>query len=387
MNSSEEKTNIPQEIEGLDSESQRQAKEYARLKRKLLIFELVAGGIILIVVVFSPFPIWLRETLSKITTLKIFLVALYYLFLLVAAEIISFPLSYYRGFILPHRYKLSTQDFKGWFKDSLKMFLLKGILGLLVIEVVYYLLGKFYNLWWIISGILFLFFTIILANLLPTLILPMFFKFTPLEDKELEQRLINLCERAGVKVIGAFKMGLSAKTKAANAALAGIGNTRRILLGDTLLENFTSDEIETVIAHEVGHHLGYDIWRLILIQAISTFVALFFIDIILKRSLTFFHFQNIYDIATLPFLAFIISIFSAIISPLVNSYSRVREALSDKESLGLTEKVKAFKSAMYKLANQNLSEYDPPRWVEYLLYDHPSIKKRIEVADNYIKRG
>jgi STE24 endopeptidase len=214
---------------------------------------------------------------------------------------------------------------------------------------------------------------------------PIFFKFTPLDEEhqDLHERLISLAEKTGTMVTGVFKFDMSRRTKAANAGLTGLGNTRRIILGDTLLDEFSPDEIETVLAHELGHHLNHDIPLNIVYQSLLTIGGLYLTSLGLAWGITKFGFYSIADIAALPLFGLCLGAFGLITLPLSNGYSRWRETLADEVALRLTGKGAAYASALTRLSNQNLSEVDPDPWVEFLLYSHPALHKRINKAQTY----
>jgi len=205
-----------------------------------------------------------------------------------------------------------------------------------------------------------------------------------LEDEELVSRLISLAERAGTRVRGVFTIDLSTKTTAANAALMGLGNTQRIVLGDTLIEErYDADEIETILAHELGHHVHSDVWRGIVVQIALTLVGLFLADRLLRWGVAHFTFQGLADVAAFPLVAMAVGGMAVLAMPLANTYSRWREGLADQFSLEITGKPQAFISSMTKLANQNLSEAEPEPWAEFLLHSHPAIGKRIKRAQGF----
>jgi STE24 endopeptidase len=310
-------------------------------------------------------------------------IALYFLAFSIVYGFLDFPPSYYGGYVLPHRYGLSTQSLKGWLADQAKGAVLSLGIGLVAMEVMYYLLGTFPSIWWLLTGILFLFFTVVLANLAPLLIVPLFFKFRPLEDEELVSRLVSLVERVGTRVRGVFTIDLSTKTTAANAALMGLGNTQRIVLGDTLMAEYDADEIETILAHELGHHVHGDIWRGIAVQTALTLVGLFLADRLLHWGVAYFAFESLADVAAFPLVAMAMGGLAVLAMPLANAYSRWREGLADQFSLEMTGKPQAFISSMTKLANQNLSEAEPEPWAEFLLYGHPAVGKRIKRAEGF----
>ena len=221
----------------LDPEKQEQAREYAHIRRRLFVGDLALAGIYVILWLVTGWSVDLRNVLLSVTTNEWLVVAGFVLVFGGIYFVIDLPLSYYSGFILPHRYDLSNQSLGEWIFDMLKGVLVGGVLGLIVIEIVYFVLRISPGLWWLWAGLILLFFNIILANLAPVLLLPLFYKFVPLEEDhaDLVTRLIDLADRAGTRVRGVYKFDMSRRTKAANAAITGLGNTRRIILGDTLL--------------------------------------------------------------------------------------------------------------------------------------------------------
>jgi STE24 endopeptidase len=224
-----------------------------------------------------------------------------------------------------------------------------------------------------------------MSNLAPILIMPIFNKFVPLDDEhaDLADRLLRLAEKANTKVRGVFKFDMSRRTKSANAALTGIGNTRRIVLGDTLIDEFTPDEIETVLAHELGHHVHKDIPFLIAFGTLITTLGFYLASLALNWAIGIFGFAGPADVAALPALGLILGVYGLVTMPLENAISRWRENMADDYALESTGKVEAFASAFTRLANQNLGEVDPEKWVVFLFYSHPPLGERIEKARNW----
>jgi STE24 endopeptidase len=366
----------------IDKEKQLKAKEYARINRRLMLVGLFIGLVYIIAWLFLGWSHNLRDFLLQWTDNPWLLVAgfaavfggIYYL--------INLPLSYYEGFILPHRYELSNQTSKGWIADQVKSLLIGGIFGLLVLQVIYAVLRAYPDNWWLWAAVFMLLFTVILSNLAPVLLFPIFYKFSPLDQdrQDLVDRLKRLAEKAGTRVRGVYKFDMSRRTKAANAALTGLGNTRRIILGDTLLNEFTDDEIETVMAHELGHHAHRDIPTGIVIESVLTLVGLYMAHLGLQWGVAFFGFHSPADVAAMPLFILVMMLFGLITMPLSNAYSRWRERRADAYALQMTGNGEAYASALARLANQNLAEADPEPWVEILLYSHPPLIKRIQVA-------
>lgn len=369
----------------LDPIRQEKAKEYARIRRRLMIGDLALVAVYTLAWLVTGWSIQLRDYLLNLTTNEWLVVAGFVIIFGGIYFLIDLPLGYYSGFILPHRYELSTQTLKGWVVDQVKGIAVGGVLGLLVIEIIYYVLRLSPDLWWLWAGLILLFFNVVLANLAPVLLMPLFFKFVPLEEEhaDLVGRLMSLAEKAETRVRGVYKFDMSRRTKAANAAITGLGNTRRIILGDTLINEFTNDEIETVLAHELGHQVHRDIPIGILVESVITLVGLYLASLVLNWGVAVFGFSSISDVAAMPLLAVVIGVYGLVTMPLGNAYSRQRERRADEYALTVTGKGAAYASALTRLANQNLAEADPEPWVEVLLYSHPALNKRIAMAESY----
>jgi STE24 endopeptidase len=369
----------------LDVERQKQAKEYARLSRRLFLVDLGLGGLYVIAWLVFGWSAGLRDYLLGFTANPWLLVIGYALVFGGIYYLINLPLAYYEGFVLPQRYGISTQTLRGWVSDQLKGAVLAGVLGGLLLEIIYLVLRLAPDTWWLWAAGILLLFSVLLANLAPVLLMPIFYKFAPLGDEyaELAQRLMRLADQAGARVRGVYKFDMSRRTTAANAALTGLGNTRRIILGDTLLNEFTSDEIETVLAHELGHHVHKDIPLGILLDSLFTLAGLYLANLILQLGVRLFGFQGPADIAALPIFALAIGAFGLLTMPLTNGFSRWRERRADEYALQATGKPQAFASAMTRLANQNLADADPEPWVEFLLHSHPALGKRIQMAESW----
>jgi STE24 endopeptidase len=378
-----EKLKITETEETLNPERQRRAKEYARISRRLFVVDLALGAAYVLIWIVAGWSPWLRDQVHHLTQAAWLSVPLFALGFGLPYFILSAPLTYYSGFVLPHRYKQSTQTWRAWLVDQLKGLLISGVLGLIILEVIYALLGAFPQTWWLWTALVMLVFTILLSNLAPVLIFPLFYKYQPLEDEDLGDRLIDLATKAGARVKGVYVFNMSSKTVAANAALMGLGNTRRIVLGDTLVEKFTANEIETVLAHELGHHVHHDLPFGIVVQSVLTLVGFWLANGVMRWGISTFDYNGLTDPATLPLLIVALSIFGLVTMPLSNAWSRWREVKADQYALKITDKPRAFINAMTRLANQNLADAEPPAWVEFLLHSHPSISKRVAMAKRF----
>jgi STE24 endopeptidase len=369
----------------LDPERQKQAKQYARIKRRLWLVDTSLSAVYFLAWIFFGWSISLRDWIASFAADDWLLIAIFIIIFGGLFSLITLPLSYYSGFVLPHRFGQSNQSLKDWVIDRLKGLAIGAPLALLMLELLYLALRLTGGLWWLWVAGGMLVFTVVLSNLAPILIMPLFNKYIPLGDehKDLEDRLLALAKRANTKVKGVFKFDMSKRTKSANAALTGIGSTRRIVLGDTLINEFTADEIETVLAHELGHHVNRDIPLFIAFGTASTTLSLYLASVALNWAVGYFGFTGPADIAAFPALAIIFSIYGLITQPLDNAISRWRERKADAYALQSTGKNEAFASAFTRLANQNLGEIDPEKWVIFIFYSHPPLGERIENAKRF----
>jgi STE24 endopeptidase len=369
----------------LDHERQQQARRYSRIKRRLWLVDTSLNFIYMLAWLVFGWALSLRQYLESFTTNPWLLVPIFALIFGGVYAVFSLPLGYYSGFVLPHRFGQSTQSFKDWVMDQIKGLLIGAPLGVLILELLYLALRLAGDAWWLWAAGGLLVFQVLLANLAPVLIMPLFNKYVPLGDEhaELAERLIRLAEKAKTRVKGVFKFDMSRRTKSANAALTGIGNTRRIILGDTLIKEFTPDEIETILAHELGHHVNKDIPILMAAGTLTTTLGLYLASLGMKWAVGAFGFAGVADVAALPALGLVVSLYSLLVMPAENAFSRWRERLADKYALQSTGKSQAFASAFVRLANQNLSEVDPEPWVVWLFYSHPPLGERIQAAEEH----
>jgi STE24 endopeptidase len=366
----------------LDLERQKTAKKYARIRQRLSLLDMGLTLAYLLAWLLLGWGFRLREALSAFTASPYVQVAIFAVVFGGISSILALPLSYYNEIVLPHRYGQSNQTPRDWVLDQLKSLPISAVFGLLAVEAIYAVLRAYPATWWLWAAGIMLFFSVVMSILAPVVFMPLFNKFEPLgeEHAELAQRLMALAQRARTRVRGVYQFDMSRRTKAANAALTGLGGTRRIILGDTLLNEFTADEIETVLAHELGHHVHKDIPLLIVFDTLVTLAGLWLAGQCLAWGIDVFGFQGAADPAAMPLLALVLILYGLVTMPLTNGFSRWRERLADRYALEATGNPASFISAMTRLANQNLAEVDPEPWVEFLLYSHPALGKRIRMA-------
>lgn len=367
----------------IDQERQIQAREYARLRHRVYLLELGILAVGLIFALVSGLSVWLRDVVLSITPNPFLSTLLYTVIGAVAYLVLFLPVSLYSGYILPHRYNTSNQDFLGWLTDMAKAGVLTLVFMVVVIEVMYFLLRTTPEWWWLISAAFLVLVSVVLAALAPILILPIFYHIEPLKDPELVERLMQLAANAKTRINGVYTMVMSDRTSSANAAFMGLGRSKRIVLGDTLYATFTPDEIETIMAHELAHQVNNDIVLGIAVQSAILFAAFFVANLAMQAGVALFGLDGIADLAGMPLLGLVLATVTFLTLPLTNAYSRWREEKADRYALETTRNPDAFISAFEKLANQNLAETEPEPWVELLLSDHPSIAKRVAMGNAF----
>lgn len=301
------------------------------------------------------------------------------------------PLGYYSGFVIEHRFGLSNQTRRAWLGEQIK-----GLGLMLAFEIplttgAYAVIRRWPRAWWAILSGLSVPLTVLLAQLFPVLIAPIFNKYEPLRDRALAERLKQLAAESGIQVADVLQMDMSRQTEKANAFFAGLGPTKRIVLADTLLEKFTPEEIEAVVAHETGHQAHHDIWRFVALGTAFTFILTYTVSRAANWSLVRFGRKigtsDLGDVATLPLLGWILSLAGLVLTPLQSAYSRRIERNADTFALRLTHDPLGFGSAMTRLAEVNLSDPKPPAVVRYLLYSHPPVAERIERARAFAREN
>jgi STE24 endopeptidase len=360
-----------------------EARRYNRIRRWLGIADFAVGVVFLILLLVTRWSDSLRDLAYhwgfQNYSLSLFM---YVVLLLGISKVLGIGLDYY-GFRLERGFKLSNQRFGSWLWDEVKGFLVGLVLGSIVIELLYFTIRQWPQNWWLLAWASFMGLFILLAQLAPVVLFPIFYKFEPLEDEDLRRRLVMLSQRAGTRVRGVYRWRLSEKSKKANAALTGLGSTRRIILADTLLDNYTPDEIEAVLAHELGHHVHRHILKSIGVQAGITLFGFWAANWVLHYAVDHHMFEELSDFANLPLLVLVSVVLSFLLMPALNAYSRFNERQADRYAFESIASVEPFVTSMNKLAEQNLAERTPSKWVEWFFHSHPSISRRLAAAEEW----
>lgn len=356
------------------------AKQYSNIKYSLDI----AGIIYALVLVF----LFLKSGVSRDIVLILnayapdFLsIPLYLLAVSLGYYILSLPFSFYQSYTLEHKFSLTNQKLSDWFNDQLKAGVISYVISLILAAAFYFILNHNPNNWWPVIAIFWIFFSVLLAKLLPVIVIPVFFKYKKLSDESLRERIMKLADKMKVKILDCFEIDFSKKTLKGNAAFVGVGNTRRVILADTLKDKYTYDEIEVVLAHEFAHYQLKHLLKMIAVNSFSTLAVFYLIFKTNSYILNWFGLSTLADLAALPVILLYFILFGIIIQPLEAFISRSFERSADSLALETTGAKEAFISTMDKLAKQNLADRSPHPIIKFFFFDHPPIDERIKMAE------
>lgn len=353
------------------------SKKYNNIKLAFGISKTIVTFILLFVFVYYDFSKYLVNYLSTYVTNSYIILFIFVVILGIILSILFFPANFYTEFLLEHKYNLSNQTFFTWIWENFKSTMVGSIIGIPILMIFYYIMENYGNLWWLPFAFLLFIVTVILSKVLPIIILPIFYKLTPIEDEDLKQRILVLSDSVNMKIDNVFQFNLSKNTKKANAAFTGLGKTKKILLGDTLTNEFSNDEIETVIAHELGHYKHKHLITNIVVSTVSSFLTFYLLSVLYQFSIGWLGFKEITEIAALPLLVLWGMLIGLIQTPLLNILSRKHEYQADEYAVKTTNKKDIFIDTLTKLTEKNMGDKEPHPFVEWFFYSHPSIKKRV----------
>ena len=360
------------------------AKEYNKKKILFSVLDLLLLLALLFISIFTNFSVIIKENALRFTTNPYLVIFLVFLTFFLLHSSLTFVSEFYAGYVLEHRYGLSNESLFSWLFKRFKSSLIAVLLVSPVILLIYFILINVPNYWWLLASVFLFLFSVVLSNLAPLIVFPLFFKFKNIDRESLKTKLLQTAKNNGLNITGIFSFNMSKETKKANAAMTGLGNTRRIILSDTLLSIFSDEEILSVFHHELGHYKFKHILKLIVWGFINTLASFYLADFFVDLSIVGFSgkFSSIADPAAMPLILLFITLFSLLTQPVNNFVSRKFEVDADRFALEKDGTSKYFISVMEKLADLNLSEKDPNRLVEILFYSHPAVSKRIKFAQS-----
>lgn len=364
----------------LDKDKQEQAKRYEKENRLLGLAGTLLSLAILLIFYHSGLSAVLSQSLlgGPLVLTYLFYIAVFQL----SVFIFSMPLSFYSGYIHEHKWKFSNHTVKSWFLEKIKSFFVGLVLMWIVLGFLFWIWDVLPQYWWLAAGLGMALFSVIFATIFPVVILPIFNKYTPIEDQELTDSLEKILNQGGLRSSGFFKEDMSRQTKKENAFLAGLGKTRRVVLGDNLMDNMNVQEVTTILAHEVGHYKHRHIWKGVALGTIQQFIVFFIVHLIMHSLFPRFLSSPQWNLTLFPYFIILVSGISGFLfGPLSQALSRFFERQADRYALNISKNREAFASALAGIANRNLSNAYPQLWVKILYYSHPPIGERLELAE------
>ena len=346
---------------------------YHRLRRRASILSTAAAAAVLVALTLTPASRLLADLSRGYASL-------YVVFLALLVEIVTLPLAFQIGWRIERKYGLSRETAGAWLRDQLKGFAIGLPLAMFAAEIVFFAARTWPERWWLASAAALTLGMIALAHLAPVVLMPLFVRTQPLDRPELSTRLAALSARAGVPIVGVFEWELGARTSKANAALTGMGATRRILLSDTLLAAYSDDEIEVILAHELAHHVHHDLWSAVAVESALLFAGAYAAHLVIAALGPSLGIASAADVAGLPLLLLTAGALSLVLTPFARALSRSHERRADAFALKMTGAAGPFISAMKRLGAQNLAEEHPSTLTRLLFHSHPPLAERIARA-------
>jgi Zn-dependent protease with chaperone function len=364
-------------------------RAYASMRVFLAFLDPVYSITVALLVLFSGLAARLRDIAHGLGHRRYVRMLVFLLLYMGVGFVLTFPLTWYRGFALEHQFGLSNETFGSWFGDQLKgeatSLVIFGFTGLLALA--YGQIERSPKRWWLTLGLGTLPVILVLALIQPVLIDPLFNKFEPLSNRELETRIVTLAERAGIPGRNVYQVDKSRQTKKINAYVSGFGPSQRIVLWDNTLEQASEDEILFIMGHEMGHYALHHIWKGIALSSALAFLVLFLARLVMGWAIARFGerwgIRALHDVATVPLLAATLTLLLFLLQPLTNAFSRSIEHEADVFALEVTHTNDAGARAFIKLAAANRSDPEPPPAVAFFLYTHPPLIERIRFALAY----
>jgi STE24 endopeptidase len=294
---------------------------------------------------------------------------------------VSLPLSFIDGYVVEHRFGLSNQTLWRWVRNWLLRNVFALALSALMLGGLFWIMWHTGPYWWLIAAAAFFVVSVVLGQLAPVVFLPLFYKVERLDNPELTERMRRLADGTGLTIEGVYRLGLSADTSKANAMLAGLGRTRRVLMGDTLLDKFSPDEIEVIFAHEIGHHVHRHIPKMIATGVVFSLLGFWLVDAVIRWWAAVPSAAEA-PVSSVPLVMFALTAFQLVLGPLQNIISRHYERQCDSYAIRRTNLCDAYRTAFLKLARLNKADMDPNPVEVFLLHSHPPIKERLAMAGN-----
>ena len=370
----------------MDPERKEKLIEYSQFKNIWRFAEFFISLGLLSLVLFTGFSARMRDW-AKVGRMKFFVLWIYTILFLLVDFILNLPFAIYSGFIVESDFGFMNQTFGGWFGEQLLFLALALIFVIIPVWFLYWLINRTQK-WWAWFAVGAIPFMVLTMIVVPIFIMPLVNEFEPVKNEQVRSEVAALAEKAGIGDADIFQVNGSKQSTKVNAYVTGMFQSKRIVLYDTLIDNFSIDEIRFVMGHEIGHYVMNHIWWGLGLSLLFVCFVLWLVNRtihgVITRFKSRFKFDSLGDYASLPLILIFISIIGFVFQPVTNSFSRYNERQADIYGMDITG-ISGEKAAIAfdKLSVLNLSDPDPHPLAEFWFYSHPALNKRMEFVRSY----
>jgi len=364
----------------LDKNVQQKARQYEKEKRLIALLKMSVLLIIVLAFYYSGLSAGLSNAGKDSSVILAF--SLYILCFQSLLFLLTLPFEYFSGYIHEHKWDFSNQTIKSWLLEQGKSFLVGLIMMWILLGLLFLIMNEFPRYWWLIAGLFYAIVSVVFATLFPVLVFPLFNKYTPIRNKNLTGALEKILSKEGLKSSGFFMEDMSRQTRKENASLAGLGKTRRVILGDNLINNMSVPEVVSIMAHEVGHYKHKHIWKSLMIGTLQQVIVFFLLDRIMRLIFPGFMSGIRMNLTLFPFFILILEgVSTFLLGPIGNAISRYYEKQADRYAFENIDDKRSFLEALAGLTNRNLINAYPEKWIKLLFYSHPPVGERLETGE------
>ena len=348
----------------------------------LVLWDFVYGVVVALLLLSLRWSAKMRDLSERVTRFKPVHSIVYWVQYLVLTTILTFPLAYYEGYVREHTYGMATQTFGPWFNDQFKALLVNVVLGAVIVPILFGIVRRLPRTWWIWGAAVSVAFNAILGMIAPVFIFPIFNKITKLNDPKVTVPILSLARANGIPAREVYQIDASRQTTRMSANVSGLGKTMRVTLNDNLLRRGSPEEIQAVMGHEMGHYVLNHVYWGNLFFSIQFVIGFALLNWSLNWSLSRWgekwQVHGVGDVAGLPLVVLLASIFFFVLTPISNTVERTIEHEADMYGLNASRQPDGFAQAAIHLGEYRKMSPGPVE--EWIFFDHPSGRRRIHDA-------
>jgi STE24 endopeptidase len=348
----------------------------------LILWDFLVGAVVSVLLLQLGWSAAMRNFAERLTRFKPLQTVIYWAEFSISTFILGFPLTVYEGLLRERKYGLATQTFGPWMGDRVKALLVSMVLGGLIVTLLFGVVRRLPNTWWIWGSVVSIVFLALAVLIAPVYIFPIFNNLKPLEDPKITQPILTMARANGIPADKVYQIDASRQTTRMSANVSGFGRTMRITLNDNLLGRGSPEEIQSVMGHEMGHYVLHHIYKdfIFFFLVIVTGFALlrWSLDWSLARWGSGWQIRGVGDTAVLPLVFLLGSVFFFVLTPILNTHTRIAEGEADMYGLNASRQPDGFAQAAIHLGEYR--KMSPGAIEEWVFFDHPSGRNRIYAA-------